>query len=82
MQLFAQRINTLNMNFQQIASSIKKRREYLGLTQLDLSEMSDVALRTVNGLESGKASVNLNNLTAIADALGMEIQLEIKKLTV
>lgn len=70
------------MDFQQIASTIKKRREYLGLTQLDLSEMSDVALRTVNGLESGKASVNLNNLTAIADALGMEIQLDIKKLAV
>jgi y4mF family transcriptional regulator len=70
------------MDFQQIASTIKKRREYLSLTQLDLSEMSDVALRTVNGLESGKASVNLNNLTAIADALGMEIQLDIKKLAV
>jgi len=70
------------MDFQQIASSIKKRREYLGLTQLDLSELSEVALRTVNGLESGKASVNLNNLTAIADALGMEIQLDIKKVPV
>ena len=70
------------MDFQQIASSIKKRREYLGLTQLDLSELSEVSLRTVNGLESGKASVNLNNLTAIADALGMEIQLDIKKVPV
>lgn len=82
MQLFAHLINARNMDFQQIASTIKKRREYLSLTQLDLSEMSDVALRTVNGLESGKASVNLNNLTAIADALGMEIQLDIKKLAV
>jgi len=70
------------MDFQQIASAIKKRREFLGLTQLDLSELSDVALRTVNGLESGKASVNLNNLTAIADTLGMEIQLDIKNLAV
>ncbi len=68
------------MDFQQLALAIKKRREYLGLTQLDLSELSEVALRTVNGLESGKASVNLNNLSAIADTLGLEIQLNVKKM--
>ena len=68
------------MDFQQIAYAIKMRREFLGLTQLDLSELSEVALRTVNGLESGKASVNLNNLTSIADALGLELQLNIKNI--
>jgi y4mF family transcriptional regulator len=70
----------IHMDFQQLALAIKKRREYLGLTQLDLSELSEVALRTVNGLESGKASVNLNNLSAIADTLGLEIQLNVKKM--
>lgn len=69
------------MDFQQLASAIKKRREFLGLTQLDLSELSEVALRTVNGLESGKASVNLNNLSSIAEALGMELQLNVKKMS-
>lgn len=69
------------MDFQQLASDIKKRREFLGLTQLDLSELSEVALRTVNGLESGKASVNLNNLSSIAEALGMELQLNVKKMS-
>ena len=80
MRLFAYSYNYLKMDFQQIASTIKKRREFLGLTQLDLSELSDVALRTVNGLESGKASVTLNNLTSIADTLGMELQLDIKNM--
>ncbi|OJW78522.1 MAG: hypothetical protein BGO69_00615 [Bacteroidetes bacterium 46-16] len=69
------------MDFQQLASAIKKRREFLGLTQLDLSELSEVALRTVNGLESGKASVNLNNLSSIAEALGMELHLNVKKMS-
>ena len=73
------RTNIYFMDFRQIASAIKKRREFLGLTQLDLSELSEVALRTVNGFESGKASVTLNNLAAMAETLGMELQLDIKK---
>src|ERR1044072_7569208 len=50
-----------------IAVIIRKRRIALQLTQYDLSEMSGVALRTVNALETGKSSVNLKNLLAIND---------------
>lgn len=65
---------------QRIANIIKNRRLELSLSQQDVSEMSQVALRTVNALESGNASVNLKNLVAIADVLGLEISLELKKL--
>lgn len=63
-----------------LASIIKKRRVGLSLSQQDVSEISGVALRTVNAVESGKASVNLKNLLAIADVLGLEIKLELKKM--
>ena len=66
-------------DYSKIAGMIKMRRLELSLSQQDLSEMSEVALRTVNALETGKASINLKNLTAIADVLGLELHLAIKK---
>ena len=66
--------------FQIIGVIIRKRRALLGLTQHDLSEMSGVALRTINALERGKAYINLKNLLAIIDVLGLEINLDIKTL--
>ena len=65
-----------------IAFTIKKRRLELSLSQQDVSEMSDLALRTVNALENGKASINLKNLDAIADVLGLELHLELKKMAI
>lgn len=73
-------IFALMNDYSKIASIIKARRIELSLSQQDLSEMSEVALRTVNALESGKASINLKNLAAIADVLGLELQLNLKKL--
>ncbi len=67
-------------DYSKIARIIKARRIELSLSQQDLSEMSEVALRTVNTLESGKTSINLKNLAAIADVLGLELQLNLKKL--
>ena len=67
-------------DFSKIASAIRKRRLELSLSQQDLSEMSDIALRTVNALETGKSSISLKNLTAIADVLGLEPALVIKKM--
>lgn len=67
-------------NYSAIAGTIKSRRIELSLSQQDLSEMSGVALRTINSLETGKASINLKNLAAIADVLGLELLLNIKKL--
>jgi transcriptional regulator with XRE-family HTH domain len=63
-----------------LAIIIKKRRLELSLSQQDVSEMSEVALRTVNALESGNSSVNMKNLEAVADVLGLEITLELKKM--
>jgi y4mF family transcriptional regulator len=63
-----------------IAFIIRRRRLELSLSQQDLSEMSEVALRTVNALENGKASINLKNLMAIAEVLGLELHLELKKM--
>jgi predicted transcriptional regulator len=67
-------------NDSKIAAIIKERRQDLSLSQQDLSEMSQVALRTINALESGRASINLKKLSAIVDVLGLELNLDLKKL--
>jgi transcriptional regulator with XRE-family HTH domain len=67
------------MHLTDIISSIKKRREELNITQEDLAELSGIGLRTLKGLESGKSNPTLETLTKIADVLGMEVRLEVKK---
>jgi transcriptional regulator with XRE-family HTH domain len=70
------------MHLKEILSIIKKRRELLGVTQEDLAELSGVGLRTLKALESGKSNPTLETLNNLAEVLGMEVKLEVKKLNV
>lgn len=58
---------------------LKDRREQLGVTQEQLSELASVALRTVKELDSGKGNPTVSTLIKLADVLGMELKLEIRK---
>lgn len=60
--------------------SIKERRKILDLTQEDLAEMSAVGLRTIKQIESGKGNPSLKTIMKIADILGMEITMLVKKI--
>ncbi len=63
-----------------IINIIKERRKSLQITQETLSELSGVGLRTLKQFESGKGNPTLKTLHKIADVLGMEINLKIKKI--
>lgn len=58
---------------------IKERKEILEINQEYLAEISEVGLATLKRFESGKGNITLNNLQKIADVLGLEIKLELKK---
>ena len=59
---------------------LKDRREQLGVTQEQLSELAAVALRTVKKeLDSGKGNPTVSTLIKLADVLGMELKLEVRK---
>lgn len=58
---------------------LKDRREELGVTQEQLSELSSVALRTVKQLDAGKGNPTVGTLMKLADVLGMELKLEVRK---
>lgn len=67
------------MHFTNIIRTIKERREILQVTQETLAELSGVGLRTLKQFESGKGNPTLLTITKLADVLGLEIALKIKK---
>ncbi|MBK7887247.1 MAG: helix-turn-helix transcriptional regulator [Bacteroidetes bacterium] len=59
---------------------VKERREMLKVTQELLAELSGVGLRTLKQLESGKGNPTLLTMQKLADVLGLEMSLQVKKL--
>jgi transcriptional regulator with XRE-family HTH domain len=62
-----------------LIQQLKTRREQLGVTQEQLAELAAVALRTVKELDSGKGNPTVGTLIKLADVLGMELKLELRK---
>ncbi len=57
---------------------IKQRRKILAINQLDLSEISEVALHTISDIESGKGNPTLQVMNRICEILGLQIVIEVK----
>ena len=69
------------MHFSELINTIKERREALRVTQEGLAELSGVGLRTLKQFESGKGNPTLLTMQKLADVLGMDLCLKIKKVT-
>lgn len=54
-----------------VAANVRSERARLGLTQEDLAEQADLALRYVQEVEAGRANVTLSVLAAFATAFGV-----------
>jgi len=67
------------MTNDKIIKIIKERKDILRINQEYLAELSEVGIATLKRFESGKGNITLNNLQKIADILGLEISLELKK---
>ncbi|SHM92616.1 helix-turn-helix transcriptional regulator [Fibrobacter sp. UWB7] len=59
-----------------LGKQIADRRKELNISQADLAEMSGVSLRTVNGIESGRANPSVKVLFEILQVLGLVITLK------
>ena len=62
-----------------LIKALKERREVLDVTQDHLDELAGVGLRTLKAIESGKGNPTFETLNKLADVLGMELKLEVKK---
>jgi HTH-type transcriptional regulator / antitoxin HipB len=58
-----------------LAAEVRARRRQLGLTQQDLADMAGVSERFVRFVEQGKPSIQLDSLTAVLEALGLELRI-------
>ena len=58
---------------------IKNRRKELSITQPHLAELAKVSTNTLYKLERGQGNPSLDVLNKLAEVLGMELTLEVKK---
>lgn len=62
-----------------IGERIRERRAVLNITQQELAEISGIGLRTIINIENDRGNPSLATLSQIADILGLEIVLQVKK---
>ncbi|MEY4204742.1 MAG: hypothetical protein RL013_2446 [Bacteroidota bacterium] len=67
------------MHYPDIINMVKVRRDQLNISQETLAEIAGVGLRTLKQIERGKGNPTLSTLFKIADVLGMEFKLEVRK---
>ncbi|MBJ7328519.1 MAG: helix-turn-helix domain-containing protein [Solirubrobacteraceae bacterium] len=60
---------------QAIATAVKDARRRQGLDQESLALVANVGVRTLHRIEHGEATVRLDRLLAVLDALGLEVEL-------
>lgn len=68
------------MLYSAIGNTIKNRRKTLRVTQSQLAELAKISKNTLYKIERGQANPTLETLDKIADILGMEIVLQVKKI--
>jgi transcriptional regulator with XRE-family HTH domain len=68
------------MLVEQLGEIIKIRRKELKITQPHLAELAEISTNTLYRLERGQGNPSLEVLGKLAEVLGMEIKMEIKKI--
>ena len=62
-----------------LAEEIRQRRNILGISQEQLVDMAEVGLRTLKSIEMGNGNPTTATISKLAEVLGMELKLELKK---
>ncbi|HEY0273933.1 MAG TPA: helix-turn-helix domain-containing protein [Chitinophaga sp.] len=61
-----------------LGHTIRNRRELLGLSQVQLADLSGISVRTIQLVEQGKGNPSLETLTKLTDPLGLRLELILK----
>lgn len=67
------------MTIEEIGTVIRERRKLLGITQPDLAEMAQVSINTLYKLERGEFNPSVKILNQLAEVLGLELNIGLKK---
>jgi y4mF family transcriptional regulator len=60
-----------------LAAEVRRRREELGLRQVELAELARCSTRFVHTVEAGKSTVRLDKLLAVLRVLGIRLRLAV-----
>jgi len=60
--------------FEKIGTEIRTRRKRLGMTQLDVAEMTGLQRQTISRVESGNSSVTIASVERIATVVGLDLK--------
>ncbi|WP_245933245.1 helix-turn-helix domain-containing protein [Arthrobacter livingstonensis] len=67
------------MDAAQLGAALRTRRRELDLTQSETADLADVSIRVLSDLENGRETVRLDILSAVADALGLSLNLGVQR---
>jgi HTH-type transcriptional regulator / antitoxin HipB len=66
------------MDAAQIGAALRARRHALALTQVETADLADISPRVLSDLENGRETVRLDILAAVANALGLSLNLTVQ----
>ncbi|NVM95463.1 helix-turn-helix domain-containing protein [Arthrobacter wenxiniae] len=66
------------MDAAQIGAALRARRHALDLTQVETADLADISPRVLSDLENGRETVRLDILAAVANALGLSLNLTVQ----
>ncbi len=67
------------MLLKDLGEAIKNRRKELNITQPHLAELAQISINTLYKLEKGQGNPSLEVIHKLAEVLGMELILHVKK---
>ncbi len=67
------------MNAEELGTRIRSRRLTLGLTQQALAEIAGLSVHGLSNIESGKGNPTLVVLNRLAETLGLNLVLAVRK---
>ncbi|MEE8338750.1 MAG: helix-turn-helix domain-containing protein [Xanthomonadales bacterium] len=62
--------------FESIAAAIRARRKQLGMTQLDLAEITGLQRQTIGRVEAGNGAVTIATVARIAAVVGLDLMVK------
>ncbi|MBR1688319.1 MAG: helix-turn-helix transcriptional regulator [Prevotella sp.] len=68
------------MTQREIGNVLRERRKKLGVNQQTLADLAGVAVNTVVAIERGEGNPQLATLLTILDTLGLQMDINIKRL--
>ncbi|NCC50832.1 MAG: XRE family transcriptional regulator [Spartobacteria bacterium] len=68
------------MDQAELGQQIVRRRAILGIAQKTAAELTGISVHTLSNIESGKGNPSMRTISRVADALGLELRLDIKKM--